>query len=138
MGKTLPTRLKPAKQHRTKVHNTFSNTVIAKRRKAFYTTGKGSVGVLIRYPRLVRYVRRIRKEQNKRYEELTGSTEKRNVLFKSFPEVLIGAVDAYANRIMEFAAAHAKARNKDENKGLKLKISDLEFAIYWIKRFSNE
>jgi len=139
MGRTVPTRLKQAKQHRTKSHNTFSNSVIAKRRAVFYKTGKGSVGVLVRYPRLVRYIRRIRREQNERYHEITGSSaeKKKNVLFRSFPEVLIGAVDAHANQIMELAAAHAKERHKDETKGLKLKIADLEFAIYWIKKLSH-
>lgn len=139
MGRTIvSTRLKPAKQYRVKTKGTFSNAVVAKRRKAFYSTGKGSTGVLIRYPRLVRYIRKIRSEQNKRYEELTGSKDKKNVLFKSFPDVVIGAVDAYANRIMEFAADHAKSRNKDGKKGLKLRVEDLEFAIRWIKKFSNE
>ena len=137
----VPVRLKPAKLHRTKVTGTFSNTVIANRRKAFYTTGKGSVGVLVRYPRLVRHIRKIRREQNARYQEITGSEEeKKNVLYKSFPDVIIGAIDAYANRIMELAAAHARERNrkKDSKKGLKLKITDLEFAIYWIQKLSHE
>lgn len=137
MGRSVPARLKPAKQHETRVHNTFSNSVIAKRRTAFYSTGKGSVGILVKYPRLVRHIRKIRRDQNERYKEITGASEdKKNVLFKSFPDVIIGAVDAYANRIMELAAAHAKSRRSDEKKGLKLKKKDLEFAIFWIHKLS--
>ncbi len=126
----------------------FRPSVIAKRREAYYTTGKGSVGLVVRYPRLVRYVRKIRKEQNLRYEQLTGSApsdSKKIVIFKSFPNTAIGAIDAYANRIMEFAAAHASDRKskkeqngKEKKVGLKLKKKDIEFAVYWIKRLTSE
>ena len=149
----LPTRLqtvkKTAKKADARPKRHFRPSVIAKRREAFYTTGKGSVGVVIRYPRLVRYVRKIRKEQNQRYEELTGfppGESKKIVLHKSFPDTAIGAIDAYANRIMEFAAAHAADRKnrkvqeagKEKKVGLKLKKKDIEFAVYWIRKLTCE
>lgn len=144
----LPTRLKTAKAPRSTVEKKkhhFKPSVIAKRRKAFYTTGKGSTGVLVRHPRLVRYIRKIRKEQNKRYEQLTGGAVeegKKIVLFHSFPDTLVGAIDAYANRIMELAADHAKGRRSQKGKppkvGMKLRKDDLIFAIRWITKLANE
>lgn len=155
----LPTRLKavkktapssPAKKSdSTKKKRHFRPSIIAKRREAYYTTGKGSLGVVVRYPRLVRYIRKIRKEQNQRYEQLTGfapGESKKIVVYKSFPETTIGAIDAYANRIMEFAAAHAKDRKNrkallngnDKKVGLKLKKKDIEFAVLWIRKLTCE
>lgn len=140
--KNVPARLKGVKKpSSTSVKNHFKNSVIARRREAFYSTGKGSVGFLVRFPRLVRHIRKIRKDQNARYATLGGIKEdedsNRNVLFKSFPQTLIGAVDAYANLVMELAAEHAEVRRHPE-KGLKLRKADLELAIRWIARISNE
>lgn len=153
----LPARLKTVKKSATSAsiakkndaedgkekrkHRHFKPSVIAKRRQNYYANGKGSVGVVVRYPRLVRYIRKIRKEQNQRYEKLTGysSESKKIVLYNSFPATTIGAIDAYANRIMEFAAEHAKARknNKGSQKtGLKLKKQDLDFAVRWIRKLT--
>ena len=140
---STPSRLKETKKPRsTGSKNHFKTSVIARRREAFYTTGKGGVGLLIRFPRLVRHIRRIRKDQNARYVELGGIPEDdeknhRSVLFKSFSQTVIGAIDAYANRVMEFASEHAESRRHPE-KGLKLRASDLEFAIRWIKKISSE
>ena len=140
--KNVPSRLKGVKKPKSAASkNHFKNSVIARRRAAFYSTGKGSVGFLVRFPRLVRHVRKIRKDQNARYATLGGIKEDeethRTVLFKSFPQALIGAVDAYANRVMELAAEHAEPRHHPE-KGLKLRVADLEFAIRWIAKISNE
>lgn len=136
----MPNRFGSIKKPKATVKKThFKPKTIIKRRKAFYTTGKGSVGVLIRLPRLVKLIRCIRKEQNERYKELTGdeSTAKRSVLFKSFPKSINGALDAYANRLMEFAEDHAKYRRKPgSKKGLKLRKTDLEFAVYWSNIFA--
>ena len=155
----LPTRLKAvkkstpssssAKKGDAKPKRHFRPSVIAKRREAYYSTGKGSIGVVVRYPRLLRYVRKIRKEQNDRYEKLTGfdpSESKKIVVFKSFPLTTIGAIDAYANRIMEFAASHANDRKnrksvkdgKERKVGLKLKKKDIEFATFWIRKLTCE
>ncbi len=149
----LPSRLKsvkkphgppPTEGEKKKRH--FKQSTTAKRRQTFYTTGKGSVGLLVRYPRLVRNIRRIRKDQNKRFEELTGivaeeGASKKIVLFRSFPEAAIGAIDSYANRVMELAADHAKTRRsgkKPKVGGLKLRIEDIQFAIRWIRKISSE
>jgi hypothetical protein len=137
---TVPSRLKTVKKPKaTGAKGHFKSSVLAKRRKAFYSTGKGSVGLLVRFPRLVRHIRKIRKDQNARYAALGGlpDEEGRSVIFKSFPTVIIGAVDAYAGRIMELAAAHAESR-RTPDKGLKLRVSDLEFAVRWISKISNE
>lgn len=147
----LPARLKTVKKSiarktdATTKKRHYRPSVIAKRRETYYTTGKGSVGVVIRYPRLVRYIRKIRKEQNQRYEKITGfppGDSKKIVVYRSFPDTVIGAIDAYANRIMEFAAAHAKDRKSRKGKsadgGLKLKKKDLEFAVNWTRRLTCE
>ena len=135
----VPQRLKEVKKPQSKSKNHFKSSVLARRRTAFYSTGKGSVGLLVRFPRLVRHIRRIRKAQNARYAALGGlpDQEGRSVIFKSFPTVIIGAIDAYANRIMELAAAHAECR-RTPDKGLKLRKEDLTFAIDWIRKLSNE
>lgn len=152
----LPSRLKSVKKphgppptpnlENAKKKRHFKQATTAKRRQTFYTTGKGSVGLLVRYPRLVRNIRRIRKDQNKRFEELTGivaeeGASKKIVLFRSFPEAAIGAIDSYANRVMELAADHAKTRRsgkKPKVGGLKLRIEDIQFAIRWIRKISSE
>ena len=108
----------------------------AKRRHTYFKTGKGSVGLLVRRPRVVRVIRKLREIQNERYLALSGienDGKKKQVLYKGYTEAVVGALDAYANRIMEMAARFAKGRPKK-----KLRIEDLESAIWAIKKISRQ
>ena len=64
--------------------------------------------------------------------------------YRSFPETMLPATDALANRIYELAHAFASARRANKgnptvsSKGLKLRKSDLQQAIHWINRISRE
>lgn len=140
---TQAKRFKEAKGPQKSVGKSrFSNLVVAKRRQKFYTTGKGSVGVLLRSRRVVKVIRVTRAKQNERLQELTGIEPKgkRSVVFKGFSEVVIGAVDAYANLIMELAAEFAKKRRGGNNRtqGLKLKVEDIMSAREIIKKIAHQ
>jgi len=132
--KEVKTTKKPGKKSR------FRPLVKAKRREAFYKTGKGSVGLLVRRSRVVRVIRNVRRIENVRYQELTGieTKGKKQVLYKGFPDVIVGAADAYANRVMELAAEFAKKRRKNGAKGMKLRIEDIRSAKWAIKTIAHQ
>lgn len=149
---SVPSRLRAAKAPKTGSKGHFKPSVQARRRTAFYSKGKGSVGLLIRMSRLIRTIRKIRKDQTARTNRLmgieappeqpveAGKKAKGAVLYKGFSTTLGGALDAYANRVMELAAEHARGRKNPGNAktGLKVKPSDIEFAVRWIGRIANE
>lgn len=126
-------RLRETKKPASKKTNRFSSKVLAKRRQAFYTTGSGSTGLLVHRNRVVRHIRAIRKIENERVKAITGfsnNDKKKNVIFKTFSQVVVSALDSYANRIMEIAAKIASGRaHKEGGGGVKLRVSDLEKAI---------
>jgi len=123
---------KPASER--KRHAKPSTT--AKRRNKFYSEGKGSTGVLVSRPRLTRVIRNARKAQTERYRELTGIEPKgkRAVLKRGFVDVSVGAMDAYANRIMEIAAEFAKGRR---GKSMTLRTEDIVRATQCIRRIAH-
>lgn len=98
----------------------------AKRRENYYSKGAGKAGLLLRRPRLVRHLRRIRKEQSARYAEITGSeapTDKTQVIYKGCVDVFMGALDARANQIMKMA--HDLVSERSHKGGMKLRNRDL-------------
>lgn len=111
----------------------FRPSVKAARREKYYSTGKGSTGLLVSRPRLVRVIRNARKAQTLRYAELTGIEPKgkRQVLSRGFVDVSLGALDAYANRIMEVAATLAKGRRT-------VRIEDIECAHRMIQKITHQ
>jgi hypothetical protein len=125
-------RLRETKKPASKKTNRFSSKVLARRRQAYYTTGSGSTGLLVHRNRVVRHIRAIRKTENQRVKAITGfeSDKKQNVIFKTFSQVVVSALDSYANRIMEIAEKVAKGRaHKEGGGGIKLRMSDLKTAI---------
>jgi hypothetical protein len=126
-------RLRETKKPASKKTNRFSSKVLAKRRQAYYTTGSGSTGLLVHRNRVVRHIRAIRKIENERVKAITGFSngdKKQNVIFKTFSQVVVSALDSYANRIMEIASKIASGRShKEGGGGVKLRVSDLEKAI---------
>jgi len=128
--KTLLARLKEPKNKPTK--DSFKPSVKSQRKKYYFKQGEGSVGVCIRRPRLLRFMRNIRK-----HSKVTGLTTKstKQVFYKGYTDVVIGAVDAYTNRLLETAAGYAKQRKSGT--GLKLRKSDLEEARKLIIKISH-
>ncbi len=117
------TEVKHPKSH---AKNHFKPQILAKRRENHY---KNTVGIYIRFPRAARRFKRIRKEQNKAYKQMTGIDNTSNIICKSYTQSIIGALDAYANLLIKIA------KEKNE-KGKKLHKSDLEFAEKMIKILS--
>lgn len=128
---TFQSRLREIKKPASKKTNRFSSKVLANRRKAYYTTGRGSTGLLVHRNRVVRRIRAIRKDETARVQSITGyeNNKEQKVIFKPFVQVAVSALDAYANRILEIASMFAKKRPHKEDAGMKLRISDLESAI---------
>jgi len=116
-------RLAEVKHPQSHAKNHFQPKILAKRRENHY---KNAIGIYIRFPRAARRFKRIRKEQNKAYKQMTGIDNTSNIICKSYTETIIGALDAYANLLVNIA-------KKKNEKGKKLHKSDLEFAEKMIK-----
>ena len=116
----------------------FRPSIQAKRRQNYYKTGKGSSGLLIRRPRVVRYIRKFRREHNLRYAEITSTdvSTKKEVMYKGVPDVFVGALDAMANQVVALAADFAKQR--PHKGGIKLRKSDLIIAMRTIKNLKSQ
>lgn len=111
----------------------FRPSVKAKRREKFYSVGKGSTGVLVSRPRVARVIRNARKVQSIRYQQITGiePSGKRPSLSKGFVQVAVGALDAYANRLMEIAAELAQGRRT-------LRMQDINRAHEVIQKITHQ
>jgi histone H3/H4 len=126
----MPSRLAEAKQKKKRAGKSrLRPSTQSKRRQKYYKTGEGSVGLLVRRPRVVRFIRKIRETQNERIAKITGSgtsTSKKNVISRGCVDVMTGALDARANQLMDQAFQFAKHRKKKG--GLKIRRADLELA----------
>jgi hypothetical protein len=121
----------PAPDKKAKV--SYKRSVQTARDIHHYEEGKGSTGISIRKPRLVKRIRKILnvikpKEDGKR----------NSVIYKNYIEKITGAMDGYSNCVMKCAAEIAEARNTKNAKGVKIRVSDLELAGRWIYRMSNQ
>lgn len=121
----------PEGEEKPKRH--FRPSVKAKRREKFYSVGKGSTGVLVSRPRVARVIRNARKIQTIRYQQITGiePSGKRPSLSKGFVQVAVGALDAYANRLMEIAAELAQGRRT-------LRMQDINRAHEVIQKITHQ
>lgn len=122
-GKRRFTEVKMKKKRPGK--SRYHPSTVAKRREAYYSKGAGKAGLLLRRPRLVRHLRRIRKEQNVRYAEITGSevSDKTQVIYKGCVDVFMGALDARANQLMKMA--HDLVSERPHKGGMKVRSKDL-------------
>lgn len=115
-------------------HKPFQRSVETARQIHYYGEGKGSKGLNIRRPRVVKKTRKIIKEIDPPTDKNTRST----VIFKGFIDKVCPAIDEYGNRLMEFAAQIARNRAPKDSKTLKVKKKDLELAYRWQFKISNQ
>ena len=117
-----------------KKHKPFKRSVAVARQIHYYEKGKGSKGIHIRKPRVIKQTRKIIRE----LDPPTDKNARNTVIFKGFIDKTCAAVDGYGNRIMELAAEIAKNRKTKDAKGLKLKKKDLQLAYRWHSKLSNQ
>ena len=133
MGKkktSTPARLQEPKKVLKK--EPFKASVKNERKKYYFKQGEGSVGVCIRRPRLLKFMRETRKNLAPKLMTTTNKNGKKTkeVFYKGYTDVVIGALDAYTNMLLKTAMECAKQRQNKSGKvvGLKLNKTDLELA----------
>ena len=128
-------RYRTLQGYSAKTKGKYSKKAISKRRQAFFTTGKGGQGLLVRSSRIFRHLKRIRDEANEEYNNVAGDyfkgIGKRKAISKAYIQTISAANDALANRIMALAYDFAVERNGGKKEGLTLLNRDLDKAWHW-------
>ena len=117
-----------------------SNTTYARERSFYTDESKGGRGVCVKFSRMMRHCRCVRKEFPESFKALLVHNKARKQPFsQSFGQVAIGGLDALANQVMQTARTFAEARTgiDDPNKGLNLSKNDMKRAIETVKKFSH-
>lgn len=112
--------------------NESRQTTYNRRRTYALDPTKGGRGVCIKQRRCMTTLRRIRKSFPDSFKDLLMHTkDKKQNISPTFSEVMTGALDALANRVMELAQGYAEHRvgSTKSATGMKMLRRDLEAAI---------
>ena len=133
--KAVQSFINPKKGH-------YKRETIQKRKREYYTTGKGSEGLLVRIPRCGKHIRQIRGNVSESFGTLIGDDNEKTkkVVFKSFTQTAVAGLDASANELLETAykIADINGAKKLAGEEIRLQKKHLEGARMLIQQLRSQ
>lgn len=119
----------------------FKRSTMARKSAAYYSKGKGSVGMIIRRSRVFNWTRKcVANRISSMSNILLQSKRSRWNVAKSFVDPVAAALDSTAAQVMKLAYDFARPKDADPNdkRGVKLCAHHMHKAIKWHRMLSRK